>query len=163
MQDYVFYCVTKNDEYSKGYSYGVKRGSSVDHEHYFYSFLDIDTMAFSNLDIPVYWHDAMGIFADNGNLMVVNSAIEIEDLDKRMYLLYLPSNLSEYQIEALTAIAAELKGISKDIKIYGSEEEMFNFYLKDPNFDKDRLIEIYLAYQKSRKQVSKVKQKVMIP
>lgn len=152
MLEYVFYCVAGSDDKLKenGFSFGIKKGSSLEHEHYFYSFLETDIDVFNDIDIPSYWHDAMGTLAEKGHMMIVNSAIEIKDLDKRMYLIYLPSNPSNYQISMLYGILKELDGIPIEFRVYGEDKQIFDFYSKVPNIDKNKLMNIYLTYEKSR-------------
>lgn len=150
MQDYVFYCVTSEE--ANNLSYGIKRGTSFNHENYFKRFLDIDSTILYDVDIPFYWCDAMEVFASSGHIMIANSAIEIENINERMYLFYLPSNPSKYQLDELVSILVELKDIDKVVRVCGKEEEIFS------SLKGDELINMYLSYYNYEQ---KVKEKVM--
>ena len=155
MQDYVFYCVPNETDGIKFFPFGIKRGTSSSHEDYFKRLLDLDTTIFSDTDTSGDWPDVMQNLAINGYMMVVNSACEIERLEDRMYLFYLPGRPSYEQLNELSHILEEIKDVDKVVKVYG-DNDTFSFYDKAGIGGND-LIKIYLAYHNFEKKSNREK------
>ena len=89
IQDYVFYAILKGDRFQEGYSYGVKRGIAKQHSSYFGNFMDMGPHPF---DIKCSsWNDAFEQMAASGNIIIANAAVEIEDVEDRFFVIYLPT------------------------------------------------------------------------
>ena len=133
IKDYVFYIILKNDDLndSLGNSYGVKRGCSKDHISYFKTFIGIDPYLIEDIELSYDWNTTLSSLAELGNVVIVNTAIEIEDLSDRCYLIYLPSNPNIFQLNNLEIALEEFKNYNLEIGVYGTMEKEFKSSYKE--------------------------------
>jgi len=125
IKDYIFYTIlkdfSKNRWKETGFSYGVKKGKSVDHIEYFRAFLDIDYFPWEFLKLSPHWPISLEIMAADGNIMIANSSPETDDFKQRTYLLYLPENPTLFQILFLEKVSEELTNTTIEIGIFGKK------------------------------------------
>ena len=154
IKDYVFYMLLKSDNklLEEGNTYGIKKGLRNDHDSYFRSFINNDPFICMNSTIYPDWNSTMISLASEGNLIIVNSAVEITD--DQFYLLYLPSNPSLFQLNKLEQISNELSYF--DVIICGSMENIFNEIRSNKDFDNKKFLNDYIKTYKKRLSKNKV-------
>ena len=126
LQDYVFYVISKEFDFlhSKGFNLGVKRIEDIyDHEKYIEILRnlyasDMGPVIFENIP-NTNWSKQAEMIAENGNIMIANTAVEIKNIQNRLYGIYLPSYPSPYQIQELKSHLQELEKIPIDVGVYG--------------------------------------------
>jgi hypothetical protein len=146
IQDYVFYAISKGDRFQEGYSYGIKRGIAKRHSAYFASFMDMGPYP---LDVNcLNWNDAFEQMATSGNIIIANAAVEIEDVEDRFFVIYLPTVPTSYQIKCLELISRQLKNNNIDVGVYGNNREEFLKARIDDAFDCHSYLKEYIGYSK---------------
>jgi hypothetical protein len=160
--------ITKEDEYlnSKGYSFGVLRNkNNVDHRDYFYRMIEINPYAFEDVPNLDDWVLGVEETAKLGQVMIVNTAIEIDKVEERMYGLYLPSFPSMYQVQELKKHMNEFESFHIGIDVQGIDRVSFLKILQSKNYDSRLFLKKYLSFHEERlSSMDKihVKQKVMV-
>lgn len=144
IKDYVFFCLLKDNEFS----YGIKRGTCTNHELYFRAFLDIDSYLFEEEWIVENWDLSCRNMARNGNIMIVNTAVEINILEDRMYAIYLPTFPTLFQLNGLEEVLNELKTVDLDVAVYGMDEDYFKDLRMNTSFDSKKFLKRYIEYHK---------------
>ena len=152
IKDYVFYILLKNDDLNEslGNSYGVKRGYSKDHNSYFQSFIGIDPYITEDIEPSYDWNTTLSMLAKLGNVVIANTAVEIEDLSDRWYLIYLPSIPSIYQLNNLETVLEEFKSYNIEVGVYGDLEEYFITLRRKKDFDCQKFLKDYIDYYKRK-------------
>lgn len=150
IKDYVFFTIFKDDDRTKdeGISYGVKRGSSTSHELYFRELLGIDSLAFEEDLITEDWDFSCRNIARYGNVMIVNTAVEIDKIEDRMYAIYLPTFPTLFQLKELENTLKEFGTVDLDVAIYGMDEDYFRELRMDNAFDSKKFLKSYIEYHK---------------
>ena len=148
IKDYVFFTIFKDDDRTKdeGISYGIKRGSCTNHELYFRELLDIDYLAFEEELITEDWDSSCRNIARDGNVMIVNTAVEINKIEDRMYAIYLPTFPTLFQLNELEKALEEMKTV--DVAVYGVDEDYFRELRMDNAFDSKIFLKKYIEYHK---------------
>jgi len=152
IKDYIFLVIPKNENILEeiGTSFGVKRSYSKNHQHYYRLFLENYPFIHENLNLFSDWERSMEVLARDGNLVVVNSAVEIEEEKDRLYLIYLPTFPSKYQLIELENILNQLENIDFDVSVYGLDEELFNTFRINNEFDAREFLKNYIYAHKKR-------------
>ena len=146
LKNYVFYILLKNDNLKNetGLSYGVKRGNCHSHASYYHRFINIDPYVLNDVNVTSDWKTTLPSLAASGNVIIVNTAIEIENIEDRLYIIYLPSHPNMYQLKALNSYMDEFKKIDIDVCIYGEHECDFNELRIKSDFDAIIFLEEYI-------------------
>ncbi len=158
LKDYIFYGIfdLENSKEKNSIQYGVKRKKGYhSHEDYFTFFVGIEPNLFYNASISSDWNESLGNMAAAGSIMFANSATEVEDLEHRLYLLYLPSDLKEFQLNDLERYLEQLKGIHFEVGVYGIVHNEFIKERVKKDFDSYTFVQKYLKEQ--RKQIDERK------
>ncbi len=167
IKDYVFYTILKDFSGNKlkdtGISYGIKKGKSVYHEAYFNAFLNIDYFPWEGLSLSSDWPTSLEIMSADGNVMIANSALEIEELSERTYLIYLPDEPNLFQVLFLEHVSEELCGIPLDIGIYGKYKDEFLKRRLSNDFDAHSFLKEYISYHKSKLEEAKLAKRKVLP
>lgn len=150
IKDYVFFTIFKDDDRTKdeGSSYGVKRGSCTNHELYFRELLGIDSLAFEEDLITEDWDFSCRNIARYGNVMIVNTAVEIDKIEDRMYAIYLPTFPTLFQLNELEKALEEMKTVDLDVAVYGVDEDYFRELRMDNTFEPKIFLKRYIKYNK---------------
>lgn len=154
VKDYIFYTILKDftgNKYKEtGISYGIKKGKSINHEDYFYAFLNIDYFPWEGLNLSGDWPNSLEIMSADGNVMIANSAPEVKEFNERTYLIYLPSEPSLFQIIFLELISKEFSDVSIDVGVYGEKNEEFRQKRLNNNFNAHAFLQEYISYHKEK-------------
>lgn len=146
LKDYIFYTILKDDELFKQVSYGIKRGNSLKHEDYFANFIDIDPLAWEGIQLLPDWHSSCENIAGVGSVMIVNTAIEVENIEDRMYGIYLPTYPTLFQLETLKDKMSEFENMVIDVSVYGVDHDNFIALKRKENFDSWEFLKVYINY-----------------
>lgn len=146
IQDYVFYAILKNNQYKEGYSYGIKRGISKHHDSYFVRFMDMSPYPFCLNCLN--WNDAFEKISADGNIIIANAAVEIEDIKNRYFVVYLPTYPTPYQLDNLETIKEQLKDHNIDVGVYGEYRDQFIKDRIQDNFNSHDYLENYINIHK---------------
>ncbi len=149
LKDYVFYIIV-NDINNKGYAYGVKKNKKYEHQSYLETLIGIDPYFFEDVDISFCWPKTIESFVRMGNITFVNSSISTTDIDNNLYLLYLPSNPSLYQVNMLEKFLPQFEKLNIDVGVYGELESEFNEERYDDDFNSYEYIKKYVFINKSK-------------
>ncbi|MDE5889088.1 MAG: hypothetical protein K2H20_03615, partial [Bacilli bacterium] len=125
--------------------------------------LNIDYFPWEGLQLSSNWPTSLEIMSADGNVMIANSAPEIEELSKRTYVIYLPDEPNMFQVLFLEKISEELADVSLDVGIYGNYKEEFLKRRLAPNFDAHDFLKKYIAYHKNKLEESKLTMKKVLP
>ncbi len=153
IKDYVFYMITKEDDRNKadGYSYGIKRNPNcLNHSPYFGALRNIDPYFFEDIPYSDEWAEIIPEGAKNGNVIIVNTAVEITNIEDRMYGIYLPSFLTNYQINELRKHMPEFDKLNLDIDVFGNNRSFFLEQRMKNDFDAHAFLKNYLNVQEER-------------
>lgn len=165
IKDYVFYIITKKDERygNEGYSYGIERDEIyLRHRAYLAALINSEPYFFE--DIPSYqdWVRVVEKAAECGNVIIANTAIEIEKVENRMYGIYLPSELTDYQIKELNSHMDEINSLDIDVDVQGTFRQAFIKKRIMNDFDSHAFLKEFLMIQDNKfSKENKVYQKVM--
>lgn len=126
IKDYVFYMITK--EYpcwkSEGFTLGVKRlPNCVSHSTYFEWLKDIEPILFEGISSD--WTIGLEQLTKDGNILIANTAIEIEELEKRLYIIFLPSFCSKFQLKELQKHINEIEVLNIFVDVEGQNRADF--------------------------------------
>ena len=153
IKDYVFYIITKKDERynNEGYSYGIQRNSCyLRHWSYLAALRDIEPYFFEEVNCTIDWSKAAEELAQSGNVIIVNTAIEVEEVKDRMYGIYLPSSLTEYQIKELNSHMDEFDDLDIDVDVQGELRPEFCECRVMDGFDSHAFLKNYLRLQEDK-------------
>lgn len=154
IKDYVFYVISKEIDWAhlKGISYGVERNPYCkDHDRYFEAFKDIDDFhLLENIHCGNDWVRSVQALAEDGNIMIVNTAVEIEKVEDRLYGIYLPSFPTMYQIQDLKKNLEEFRQIPIDIDVYGKDREHFLKCRSEEDYNALNYLIGYIAFHEKR-------------
>ena len=145
---YVFYVIINNGE-NNGYAYGVVKNKKYEHQSYLETLIGIEPYFFENVDIGYCWNNTIESFVKMGNITFVNSSISLNDIDNNLYLLYLPSNPSLYQLNMLEAFLPQLQLMNIDVGVYGELEEDFKEIRISNDFNSFEYLKEYIFKNKS--------------
>ncbi|MBP3766348.1 MAG: hypothetical protein J6G98_04130 [Bacilli bacterium] len=145
---YVFYVIINNGE-DNGYAYGVVKNKKYEHQSYLETLIGIEPYFFENVDIGYYWNKTIESFVKMGNITFVNSSISLNDIDNNLYLLYLPSNPSLYQLNMLESFLPQLELMNIDVGVYGELEEAFKEIRISNDFNSFEYLKEYIFKNKS--------------
>ena len=145
---YVFYVIINNGE-NNGYAYGVVKNKKYEHQSYLETLIGIEPYFFENVDIGYCWNNTIESFVKMGNITFVNSSISLNDIDNNLYLLYLPSNPSLYQLNMLEAFLPQLQLMNIDVGVYGELEEDFKEIRINNDFNYFKYLKEYIFKNKS--------------
>lgn len=148
LKKYVFYVIV-NDIDDKGYAYGVVKNKKNEHQSYLETLIGIDPYFFENVDIAYCWNKTIESFVKMGNITFVNSSISATDIDNNLYLLYLPSNPSLYQLNMLESFLPQLELVNFDVGVYGELEESFIETRLSDDFNSYEYLKEYIFKNKS--------------
>ena len=146
LKNYVFYILVKNDNLinENGLAYGVKRGNCHSHDSYYHRFINIDPFVLDDINVTSDWQTTLPSLAASGNVIIANTAIEIENIEDRLYAIYLPSHPNMYQLNVLNSCIEEFKKIDIDVGVFGEYEDMFNELRLNSNFDSLTFLKEYI-------------------
>ena len=148
LEKYVFYVIINNRE-NNGYAYGVVKNKKYEHQSYLETLIGIEPYFFENVDIGYCWNNTIESFVKMGNITFVNSSISLNDIDNNLYLLYLPSNPSLYQLNMLEAFLPQLEVMNIDVGVYGELEEDFKEIRISNDFNSFEYLKEYIFKNKS--------------
>jgi len=150
IKDYVFLIIPKTENWLEdiGSYYGIKKGYSKDHEYYYSLFLENYSFLYENLNLFSDWGRSMEEFARNGNVAIVNSAVEIEEENERLYVIYLPTFPNIYQLIQLSNVLEQLNNIEIDVSVYGVDEEVFKIFRLNNEFNSKEFLKRYIKFHK---------------
>ena len=153
LKDYVFYILLKDDDKNKtvGHAYGIKKGAGTSHDSYYHRFLDINSEILDNIQITPNWDETMRNIAAAGNVVIVNSSIEVQQLEYMLYLVYLPSEPSLYQLNSLEKIKEEFSVISIEVGVFGENyQEFLNERFSNKDFNSLEYLNNYIKINKEK-------------
>ncbi len=153
IKDYIFYMITKQDDClkTKGYCFGVIRGKScLDHSEYFYRLRDIDPYLFEGISYSYDWTESAEEIVKSGNILIANTAIEIERVEDRLYVICLPSFPTLYQINELYRHMDEFEKIDISIDLYGEDRSYFLEAIQKSDYKSLNFLKGYLKFHKKR-------------
>lgn len=152
IKDNVFLAILKNENMldENGISCGIKRKYSKNHQHYFNLFLENYPFIHEHLKLFPDWERSMEVLARDGNVLIVNSAIEIEKIENRLYLIYLPTFPNLFQLKQLEIILKEFESVDFDVFVYGEDEAIFSEFRMNHDFDSIDFLRKYILLHKNR-------------
>ena len=152
LKNYVFYILLKNDNLKNedGLSYGVKRGNCSSHDSYYHSFIGIDPFVLGDIKVTPDWQSTLPSLAASGNVIIANTAVEIEDIEDRLYAIYLPSQPNMYQLNVLESCIEEFEKIKIDVAIYGEYAESFKKLRLNNDFNAIEFLKEYITSNKEK-------------
>lgn len=153
LEEYVFYGIfnVENKKQHKSIQYGVKRKNGMDaHDTYFSYFINMEPALYYDMKLTRDWNDSLCNIAATGNMIFANSAIEIENVKNRFYLLYLPSNPKEFQLQDLEHFLVQLQEINFDVGVYGKEKEQFLTIRQKKNFNSFSFVVDYIKNHREK-------------
>lgn len=146
IKDYAFYVISKEFDFLKsdGYTFGVLRNNTCfDHEHYFNRLKEINPYVFENI-ANSDWPTQCEELATQGNIVIANTALEIEELKNRLYGLYLPTFPTMFQIKNLSQLLPQLEVIPLDISLLGILSSDFFQYRLSNEYNSYSFLQFYL-------------------
>lgn len=153
LKNYIFFVITKEYSYlyTKGYSYGVLRSRrNLSHDDYLRRLRDIDTYVFENIPYSSDWVVTVEKLTEEGNIVIVNTAIEIEKVEDRMYGIYLPSLPTKYQVSELRRHIKEFENVSIDIGLYGKNRNWFLNCANQKDYNSFDFLNKYLEFYETQ-------------
>lgn len=165
IKDYVFYMITK--EYpcwkSEGFMLGIKRfPNCVEHEKYFGWLKDRDPVFFEGISND--WYTGLVQLTKDGNVLFANSTIEIEEVEKRLYIVFLPSFLSKFQVKELRKHMDEIEGLTILVDVEGENRADFLRKINEKDYRPVEFLKRYLQLYEEKNEnvtmVEKEKQKI---
>lgn len=152
IKDYVFLAILKNDNMleEEGMCCGIKRGNSKNHVPYYRAFLEMYPFIHEHLCLSSNWECSMEILARDGNVLIANSAVEIEKIEDRFYLIYLPTFPNIFQLKQLEIALEEFESVEFDVSVYGEDEKIFREFRMKDEFNAVEFLKKYISSHKKR-------------
>ena len=151
LQNYIFYLITNRENQNGSLvQYGVKRLKNViDHEPYFKRLLNIDVIDI-DYKISTGWNQVSYDLAAGGYIVFANSAVEIEDINEQLFLLYLPSHPLALQLKILEDYMAQFQQMNFDVGVYGDDWADYVKQRTCKDFSSIAFLEKYIEQHKSK-------------
>lgn len=156
--DYVFYMITK--EYpcwkSEGFTLGIKRlPNCVLHSVYFEWLKDTELVFFEGISSD--WGTGLEQLTKDGNILIANTAIEIEEVEKRLYIIFLPSFVSRFQLEELQKHINEIEALDIIVDVEGENRANFLRKIVDKDYKPIEFLKSYLhLYEEKKEDFTKI-------
>lgn len=87
---------------------------------------DMEPLLFEGIYNNLDWPTQLELMAASlGYVVIANSSIETIEIKDRVYVIYLPSNPNNYQLQELRKINPEFKQTNIDVSVEGNLKEAF--------------------------------------